>query len=58
MAVRKNITSIFMAPTLKVPNEGFKHHGYINSFIRDEQRDVQYENWLKHPNKMYPHWSY
>lgn len=46
MAVRKNITSIFMAPTLKVPNEGFKHHGYINSFIKDEERDVQYENCI------------
>lgn len=33
-----------MVPTLKVPNEGFKHNGFINAFIKDLERDVQYED--------------
>ena len=33
-----------MVPTLKVPNEGFKHNGFVNAFIKDLERDVQYED--------------
>lgn len=35
-----------MVPTLKVPNEGFKNHGYINAFIKDLQREIQYEDCI------------
>jgi len=35
-----------MVPTLKVPNEGFKYQGFINAFIKDERREVQYEDCI------------
>lgn len=33
-----------MVPTLMVPNEGFKYHGFVNAYIKDLERDVQYED--------------
>lgn len=33
-----------MVPTLKVPNEAFLDYGYINAFIKDLSRDIQYED--------------
>jgi hypothetical protein len=46
MDIKKNITSFFMVPTLKVPNEGFKYHGYINAFVKDLQKEIQYEDCI------------
>ena len=44
MAVEKTITSIFMIPTLKIPKENLKENGFINGYIKDGRRDIQYEN--------------
>jgi hypothetical protein len=44
MSVKKTITSIFMVPTLNFPKESLKQNGFINGYIKDDRRDVQYEN--------------
>ena len=44
MQLTKTITSIFIVPTLKVPKDGLKNNGFINGYIEDEGKDVQYEN--------------
>lgn len=33
-----------MVPTLKIPRDSLRNNGFINGYIKDEQRDVQYEN--------------
>lgn len=43
MEIKKNITSIFMVPTLKVPKDALKGNGFINAYIRDDRRDDQYK---------------
>lgn len=42
MEVKKNITSIFMVPTLKVPKDALKSNGFINAYIKDAGREDQY----------------
>jgi hypothetical protein len=44
MTVEKTITSIFMIPTLKIPKENLKENGFINGYVKDGRRDIQYEN--------------
>jgi hypothetical protein len=44
MELKKTITSIFMVPTLECPKDSLKNNGFINGYINDEERDVQYEN--------------
>ena len=44
MELKKTITSIFMVPTLGYPKDSLKNNGFINGYICDEERDVQYEN--------------
>jgi len=44
MAVEKTITSIFMIPTLKISKENLKENGFVNGYVKDGRRDVQYEN--------------
>jgi len=44
MEIKKNITSIFMVPTLRFPKESLKNNGFINGYIRDEGKESQYEN--------------
>ena len=43
MEIKKNITSIFMVPTLKVPKDALRSNGFINAYIRDDRRDDQYK---------------
>lgn len=38
MQLSKTITSIFMVPTLKVPKDKLMNNGFINGFIKDEER--------------------
>jgi len=40
----KPITTLFMVPTLKIPREELINNGFINGFIKDRKRDVQYED--------------
>lgn len=44
--IRRTITSIFMVPTLKVPKEALRENGFINAFVKDGGREVQYENCI------------
>jgi hypothetical protein len=44
MTIKKTITSIFMIPTLKIDREGLKKNNLINAYIKDEMKDIQYEN--------------
>ncbi len=40
--MKKTITSIFMVPTLKVPKNALKDNGFLNGYIQDAERDIQY----------------
>ena len=44
--VEKTITSIFMLHSLNVDREKFKDNGFINAYIKDELRDIHYENCI------------
>ena len=33
-----------MVPTLKVPKDELRNNGFINGYIKDENREVQYDN--------------
>lgn len=46
MELKKTITSIFMVPTLKIPKEALKDNGFINGYVKDVGRDVQYEGCI------------
>lgn len=44
--IKKTITSIFMVPTLKVPKDELKENGFINAYIKDGSREMQYEGCI------------
>lgn len=44
MEVVKTITSIFIVPTLKINKEDVKENNFINGYLEDVRRDVQYKN--------------
>ena len=44
MEYKKNITTIFIVPTLGFPKESLKDNGFINGYIKDENCDIQYED--------------
>jgi len=44
MELKKTITSIFMVPTLKIDREKLKNNEFINAYIKDGDKDVQYNN--------------
>ena len=44
--VKKTITSIFMVPTLKIPRGELSDNGFINGYVSDGNREVQYENCI------------
>ncbi len=44
MEIVKTITSIFMVPTLKIDKEHFHENNFINAYLEDVRRDVQYKN--------------
>ena len=53
--IRKNITSIFMVPTLKIGKKKLNSNGFVNAYIKDSRRDVQYDECiylLFHPEKL------
>ena len=53
--IRKNITSIFMVPTLKIPKKKLNNNGFVNAYIKDSRRDVQYDECiylLFHPENL------
>jgi hypothetical protein len=44
MKLKKTITSIFIVPTLSISREKLTDNGFVNGYIKDGKRDVQYEN--------------
>ena len=44
MELNKTITSIFIVPTLKINKESLTINGFINGYIKDEQKELNYEN--------------
>jgi hypothetical protein len=44
MEVKKTITSIFMVPTLKIDKNQLKLNDFINAYLSDLRRDVQYKD--------------
>jgi hypothetical protein len=44
MNVKRTVTSIFIVPTLKIDRDKLKDNGYINGYISDMRRDVQYKD--------------
>ena len=44
MEVKKNITSIFMVPTLRVPKDALRSNGFINGYIKDEKMQHDYKD--------------
>lgn len=55
MELKRTISTIFIVPTLSIDRTALKNVGFINAYIRDEMRDVQYENavyLLFHPDNL------
>ena len=46
MEVKKNITSIFMVPTLKVPKDALRGNGFINAYVRDVRKEDHYDECI------------
>jgi hypothetical protein len=44
MERKHTITSIFIVPTLSIGKEKLIDNGFINGYIKDGNRDIQYEN--------------
>jgi hypothetical protein len=44
MEIKKTITSIFIVPTLSIGREKLADNGFINGYIKDGKREVQYED--------------
>jgi hypothetical protein len=44
MERKHTITSIFIVPTLSIGKEKLTDNGFVNGYIKDGNRDVQYEN--------------
>jgi len=44
MEIKKTITTIFMVPTLKIPKDALKENSFINGFIKDDKKDVEYKD--------------
>jgi hypothetical protein len=46
MELKKTITTIFFVPTLSIDRDTLKQNNFINGFIKDIRREVQYENCI------------
>lgn len=44
MSIKKTIATVFMVPTLKIKRESLIEHGFINGYVYDSRRDVQYRS--------------
>jgi hypothetical protein len=44
--VKKTVTSIFMVPTLKIPRGELQDNGFVNGYVSDGGRELQYENCI------------
>jgi len=46
MEIKKTITSIFIVPTLSIGREKLLDNGFVNGYIKDGRKDVQYEDCI------------
>lgn len=46
MKPRSSVTSIFMVPTLNIDREKLLENKFFNGYVKDGNRDVQYENCI------------
>lgn len=46
MKLQKTITSIFIVPTLSIGKDKLDDNGFVNGFIKDGEREVQYDNCI------------
>lgn len=46
MEIKKTITSIFIVPTLSIGREKLMDNGFINGYIKDGKKEVQYEGCI------------
>ena len=42
----KTVTTIFLVPTLKINKDSLQSNGFINGYVHDLSRDVQYEHCI------------
>jgi len=42
--IRRTITSIFYVPTLKLPKDTLNNNGFLNGYVKDAVRDIEYKN--------------
>ena len=53
--IKKNVTSIFMVPTLKIEKGKLSSNGFINAYIKDSRKEDVYEECiylLFHPDNL------
>jgi hypothetical protein len=46
MKLQKTITTIFMVPTLSISRDKLTTNNFINGYVKDGRREVQYENCI------------
>ena len=46
MKLQKTITTIFIVPTLSIGKDKLDDNGFINGYIKDGEKEVQYENCI------------
>ena len=46
MEIKKTITSIFIVPTLSIGRERLADNGFVNGYIKDGHKEVQYEECI------------
>lgn len=44
MELKKTITTMFIVPTLLIDRDKLRENGFINGYVKDGLKDVQYEN--------------
>lgn len=44
MALKNTSTSIFIVPTLKIDKNKLRDNNFINAYVKDAKKEVQYEN--------------
>lgn len=46
MDLKKTVTSIFMVPTLGIDKEDLKNNNFLNAYIKDGRKEVQYNDCI------------
>jgi len=55
MELKRTITTIFIVPTLGISRDSLKKNGFLNGYIQDGSKEVQYDKsvyLLFHPDKL------